>query len=196
MSYDLRKKVSEIVDGFCNDCKSFTSLDASNGVKINGLNVKHSDVSSIVRNLYMIGSLSIYSYERTLIDVVVNNNSTKSYLYHRYNVDPKDYKNIEQTAINFNSIQQNALEVAYKCLRDDYRIEIPPKFLKKLNWEPNSNVYMYTHLNSLILQNCSSVTFFKKVKVGANGRLFIFVYNYLPKDNYILTLHNDIIIIR
>jgi bifunctional DNA-binding transcriptional regulator/antitoxin component of YhaV-PrlF toxin-antitoxin module len=96
----LKDKVLETVESFCNDLKSFTSLDISNYVKQHYPSVRHREIATIVRSLYTDGSLDSENYERSLIDVQISNGMMRdAYLYHHQTISPDDYDDRAQTAI-------------------------------------------------------------------------------------------------
>jgi len=79
----------------------FTALDVSNTVKERGYRIRHRETAPLVRDTYESGALSSFNYERSLINVVLENgSSTQAFLYYPAGTDPEDYTQTSQRAIN------------------------------------------------------------------------------------------------
>jgi hypothetical protein len=97
----LEQVVRKIIEDFCKDLDSFTSLDVSNAVKQDGFaDVRHREVAQLVREAHADGIMEDYSYSRTLIDVdLANGGSAQAYLYHHQSANPQVYNKRSQVAI-------------------------------------------------------------------------------------------------
>jgi hypothetical protein len=77
----LRSVTERVVDSFTSQGALFTGLDISNAVKTTLPEVRHRDVSPLVRELFDSGAMG--DYDHTLIDVVAQGNTkAQAYLYH------------------------------------------------------------------------------------------------------------------
>lgn len=97
----MQTKIRDIVETFCNDLISFTSLDISNAVKQEGFpEARHRDIAPVVRQLFADGEIPSFGYTRTLIDVeLLNGLKTKTNLYHHVSISPDSYMDRKQVAI-------------------------------------------------------------------------------------------------
>ena len=97
---NIKEIVEEIIDGFVDEFKPFTSLDISNAVKSAGHPFRHREVAAIVRDLWFYSNyLSNHEYDKTNIVVRLSNGrSATAYLYHHETVDPGEYVSRSQTA--------------------------------------------------------------------------------------------------
>lgn len=98
---DLVEVVQEVVDGFADDFKAFTSLDVSNAVKESGNAFRHREVAKAVRALFAQGYMSDnHEYVRVIIGVNLPNGRTaQAWLYHHETVDPADYDARSQVSV-------------------------------------------------------------------------------------------------
>jgi hypothetical protein len=97
----LEDKVVDVMEDFCDNYQSFTSLDVSNKVKQDGFpGSRHREVAEIIREKYSNGLMDTWDYSRALIDVeLLNGLRTKAYLYHHNTVSPDTYMDRSQVAI-------------------------------------------------------------------------------------------------
>lgn len=106
----LKDKVETIIKDFLDKRWPFTSLDISNNIKREDDTgtIRHTDVSPIVRQLFVTGLMTQNGYEQTLIDVtLINGEKKKAYLYHHWSTDPDDYTNRTQEAIIPKAMRKN-----------------------------------------------------------------------------------------
>jgi len=98
---ELKDKVTEVVEDFCDKLQSFTSLDVSNKVKQQGFaSTRHRDIAHVVRILYVEGLMEDFGFERSMIDVTVSSGNTRqAYLYHHQSVSASAYDRRSQVAI-------------------------------------------------------------------------------------------------
>lgn len=98
----LEEVVKDVIDEFCDDLESFTSLDVSNKVKQDHLpDVRHREVARLVRNLFFNEDyIKEFDYNKSNIMVSLpSGQSAMAYLYHHETVDPGDYQNRSQLAV-------------------------------------------------------------------------------------------------
>lgn len=97
----MQDKIREIINNFCDDLSSFTSLDVSNAVKQGGFpDSRHRDVAPVVRQIFADGELDDFDYTRTLIDVeLLSGLKTKTNLYHHVSISTDSYLDRKQVAI-------------------------------------------------------------------------------------------------
>ena len=98
---NLQDKATEIVENYCDNLESFTSLDVSNRAKQSGFSsVRHREIAHIVRVFFVDGVMEDYGYERTMIDVTLSNGiAAQAYLYHHQSVDANSYDRRSQNAL-------------------------------------------------------------------------------------------------
>lgn len=98
---DLLDKTKQVVENFCNNLESFTSLDVSNIVKKEGFEfLRHRDIAQAVRNLYINGHMDNFGYCRSLVDVTLKNGDiVHAYLYHHQTVSSDLYDKRNQDAL-------------------------------------------------------------------------------------------------
>jgi len=103
----MQQKIKDIMEKYVDALEPFTALQISNDLKKNGENIRHREVSGIIRDSYNYYFAGVY--ERTSIDVeaeILNDNGqleifkTQALLYHPSGFDPKDYDKRELRAIN------------------------------------------------------------------------------------------------
>lgn len=97
----MQNKIREIINDFCDNLNSFTSLDVSNAVKQEGFpDSRHRDVAPVVRQMFADGELDDFGYTRTLIDVeLLSGLKTKTNLYHHVSISTDAYLDRKQVAI-------------------------------------------------------------------------------------------------
>jgi len=167
----LEDKVYNTIEDFCEDYKSFTSLDISNAVKQGGFpNARHREVAEFVRVFYDKDGMGDWDYTRTLIDVeLLNGLKTKAYLYHHNTVNPDAYLDRSQVAIVPRQVaqpaqvgtQQTSQPIQPATVQDDDnvdtvqdddeekrsskadgRLEIPAVWVRNLGWHAGDTVYV------------------------------------------------------
>jgi hypothetical protein len=77
---ELLAVTARVVDKFTSSAMLFTALDVSNAVKASLPDIRHREVSPIVRDTFARGSMGLY--RQTLIDVVAGREKVQAYLYH------------------------------------------------------------------------------------------------------------------
>jgi hypothetical protein len=77
---DLEMVTARVLDRFTGAAMLFTALDVSNAVKQTLPDVRHREVSPLVRETFARGGLG--KYRQTLIDVMANRQKTEAFLYH------------------------------------------------------------------------------------------------------------------
>jgi len=104
MNPNVVAAIEKIVLAFAKDGKMFTALDVSNTVKEQGHHVRHRDIAPVVRDIYEGGALSHFNYERSLIDVTLEDGtSTQTFLYYKQGADTNQYFARSQKAIDIYS---------------------------------------------------------------------------------------------
>lgn len=90
MANDKRAVTRAVLEDFVEQGFMFTALDVSNEVKARLDNVRHREISPLVRELFDKGALG-GAYTRTLIDVLAGGHTVQAYLYYDEDDDPEDY---------------------------------------------------------------------------------------------------------
>jgi hypothetical protein len=175
---DLNTKTTEVVENFCNNLESFTSLDISNKVKCTGFSsVRHREIAHIVRVLFADGVMEDYGFKRTIINVTLSNGTiVQAYLYHHQGVSPDSYNHRSQTAIkpqdqqgdNFASVAPISTptsvgvvnsnnSVQSRRQKGDCRLEVPASWVRHLGWNEGSTIYAVRE-NGITLKNSNNVS--------------------------------------
>jgi hypothetical protein len=81
---ELQAVTARVVDKFTSSAMLFTALDVSNAVKQSLPDVRHREVSPLVRDTFARGGMG--TYRQTLIDVMAGRQKAEAFLYHL----PKD----------------------------------------------------------------------------------------------------------
>lgn len=177
---NLDDKVKDVVESFCNDLESFTSLDVSNCVKQEGFSAtRHRDIAQVVRYLYVDGAMHQHGYTRSLIQVQISSGMMRdAYLYHHDTVSPNDYDRRAQVAIPpasgdddqddtpvaattttrvVNSSQPAAQDdnddlstEQVRCNKTDGRLEVPVEWVRELDWAEGTAVYVVHEQDTLV----------------------------------------------
>lgn len=86
---ELVAVTARVVDKFTSSAMLFTALDVSNAVKQSLPDIRHREVSPLVRDTFARGGMGIY--KQTLIDVMAGRNKVEAYLYHLPKHPPGNY---------------------------------------------------------------------------------------------------------
>ena len=136
----LHAVTRRVVDKLTEDGQLFTALDVSNAVKQTLPQVRHREVSPVVRDLFDDQAMG-ESYTRSLIDVKANGHKdAQAYLYHLDDDDPSMYDDakrrstavppVSASATDDLQIDTSVDDMALTPGRDG-RVRVPRKFLAK-----------------------------------------------------------------
>lgn len=86
---ELVAVTARVVDKFTSSAMLFTALDVSNAVKASLPDIRHREVSPLVRETFDRGGMGVY--KQTLIDVMAGRKKTEAFLYHLPKHPPANY---------------------------------------------------------------------------------------------------------
>lgn len=96
---DIEAVTRMVVERYTYEGFLFTALDVSNTVKQQLPGIRHREVAPIVRDLFQDGAFGD-DYERTTIDVTLQNGSTtQALLYHLEDDEPDDYAGTQRQQV-------------------------------------------------------------------------------------------------
>jgi len=178
---NLDDKVRNVIEAFCNDLQSFTSLDVSNQVKQDGFATsRHRDVAKIVRYLYVDGVMHQNGFTRSLIQVQISSGTMRdAYLYHHQTVSSDDYDKRTQIALPpANTQDQDFVAVPptppvvtvpaaappivtitpsnsnrqTRYNKADGRLEVPVEWVRSLDWKDGQSIYVVKDQDIMIIK--------------------------------------------